>query len=125
MSPLAAPDADFQAQTAALIAAWVENLAREEPSAQRVFADYARLEDAQARIAAWLRAPATAPAPPAELRALAQRLYACLDFATVERQRAARLRRSLFARRSRGCHAGQSALEAAILAALTARAAAE
>lgn len=113
----------IQGETQDLLAAWTRNLALAEPNRQRVFRDYQKLTDARARLEAWLREKDLAPERRDGMRMLAADVSACLGFVQVAPVDVARLRRQLFAGRSRGCHGGPTVLERELLQSLMERAA--
>ena len=115
-------DEEFSTGTARLVQAWEENLVRAEPNRQRLFSDYQALSDAGQRLARRLRSAPPDDAALAELRLLAERVSACLAFATLPRERAAPTKRHLFSGRSRGCRGGPAPLELEIMERLDARA---
>lgn len=115
-------DEEFSTDLARLVQAWEENLAQAEPNRQRLFSDYRLLSDAGLRLTRKLRSAQPDDAALDELRILADRISACLAFATIPQDRAAALKRHLFSGRSRGCRSGPAPLEVEIMESLDARA---
>lgn len=114
-------DEEFSAGIALLVRAWEENLRQAEPNRQRVFSDYQLLSDAGLRLTQMLRSARRDDAAISALRTLADKVSACLAFATVPPQRTAALKRHLFSGRSRGCRSGPAPLEVEIMESLDAR----
>lgn len=115
-------DEEFSAGIARLVQAWEENLVHAEPNRQRVFSDYQLLSDAALLLARRLRTAQREDTMLGELRILAERVSACLAFATVPQDRAVALKRYLFSGRSHGCRSGPAPLEVEIMESLDARA---
>jgi hypothetical protein len=84
-------DEEFSARIARLVQAWEENLVQAEPNRQRVFSDYQLLSDAGLLLTRRLRSAQHDDAALGELGILAERVSACLAFATVPQDRAAAL----------------------------------
>lgn len=111
-------DEEFTARIVALVQDWEENLTLEEPNRQRVFSHYQLLSDASLQLTRWQRSGVAS----GELGILADRVSACLAFASVVPSRAAALKRHIFSGRSRGCRGGPAPLELEIMESLEARA---